>query len=110
MANWNEARQDCVSRGGDLAVPNSWKTNLKMYWLLRYERAWIGVYRDQNKMFITTAGVGVSYTNWDTEEPNNADGKEDCVAFFAVRVRRNAGFWNDKPCSDYNRFVCELVV
>ena len=37
------------------------------------------MHRDANDKFITVSGAGVSYTNWNPNEPNNSGGIEDCV-------------------------------
>ena len=112
MGSWNEARQDCRYRGGDLALPISSETNYQIYQHIKVggdRGVWIGVHRDETKKFITTGGIGVSYTNWNTGEPNNEVGKEGCVEMYALGSA--AGRWNDMPCSGYDRrHVCELVV
>ena len=48
-------------------------------------------------------GSGVTYTNWQSEEPNDLGG-EDCgqLNFF------EDGTWNDQACSLTYPFVCEL--
>ena len=44
----------------------------------------------------------VNYTNWNTGEPNDGDGKgEDCV-YIGV-----ATAWNDSPCGTVVPFVCK---
>ncbi|CAB4028580.1 Hypothetical predicted protein, partial [Paramuricea clavata] len=110
--SWNEARKECRYRGGDLAVPNSSEINDQIFQLIKVlgdRTAWIGVHRDENKKFITTSGVSVSYKNWDTGEPNNYRGKEeDCVEMYAISDK--AGKWNDELCSYNRRYVCELAV
>jgi hypothetical protein len=112
MGSWNEARRECRYRGGDLALPFSSETNNQIYQHIKVGGdigVWIGVHRDERKKFITTGGVGVSYTNWNRGEPNNAGGKEDCVEMYALGSA--AGMWNDMPCSGYDRrHVCELFV
>ena len=113
MGSWNEGRQECRYRGGDLAVPISLETNFQIYQYIKKVggdiAVWIGVHRDERKKFITTGGVRVSYANWYTGEPNNAGGNEDCVEMHALGSK--AGRWNDMPCSGYDRrHVCELVV
>jgi gliding motility-associated-like protein len=45
----------------------------------------------------------VSFTNWNTGEPNDAGGNEDCTQIYPD------GFWNDLPCNSSNaRSVIEV--
>ena len=46
-------------------------------------------------------GSPVKYVNWDSNEPDDNFGGEDCVS-----LRRN-GKWNDIPCNYKGRFICE---
>lgn len=47
------------------------------------------------------APVGGAFESWNAGEPNNANGVEDCMEV------SGAGGWNDVPCTDLRRFVCE---
>ena len=42
------------------------------------------------------------YANFDTNQPDDAGGAEDCVEMWA------GGKWNDRPCADLRAFVCEV--
>ena len=44
----------------------------------------------------------MTYTNWESGEPNNWD-NEDCINMSAAN-----GEWNDIKCSDLRPFVCEI--
>lgn len=46
--------------------------------------------------------VNDAYTNWDTGEPNNSDGDEDCGQFW------EDGHWNDIGCNTTRPFVVEF--
>lgn len=48
------------------------------------------------------SAVGGNYTNWNTGEPNNSDGGEDCAQFYT------AGKWNDLKCETARPFVVEF--
>ena len=47
-----------------------------------------------------------SYRNWNTGEPNNANGGEGC-GFMYISDLQRIGKWNDVPCSDEFAFVCK---
>jgi len=46
-------------------------------------------------------GTKVTYTNWKTDEPNDAYIGEDCVQL-------KHGHWNDISCAKNYTFVCKL--
>jgi hypothetical protein len=46
----------------------------------------------------------ISYTSWDPGEPNNSQGIEQCV-----EMRKSNGQWNDVPCGNPLRVVCETT-
>ena len=50
----------------------------------------------------TTLDSRMIYHNFDTNEPNNAGGGEDCVCL------RQSGKWNDLKCHRTKSFVCEI--
>ncbi|XP_052087880.1 perlucin-like [Mytilus californianus] len=51
-----------------------------------------------------STGKPVSFTNWQTHEPNNQHGNEDCLEI----GNWNTGTWNDAPCSIEDNFICEM--
>lgn len=69
-----------------------------------YGITWIGLHRADNglswKWVDGTEMVGDGF--WQEDEPNNADGMEDCV-----EASRSAAAWNDVPCSRKFSWVCE---
>ena len=48
----------------------------------------------------TGTPIGGLYTNWESGEPN-AGADEDCTR------QKNGGLWQDKKCTDNEKFVCE---
>ena len=43
------------------------------------------------------------YTDWYAGQPSNTGGKEHCLDLRVDWYR-----WNDAPCSELNRYVCEI--
>jgi len=74
--------------GNDIAANNTW------------------VWHDEASFWqgLSNGGaVGGLYTRWRGGEPNNGDGIEDCGT-----VDDNlGGAWDDRPCNQVHRFVCE---
>ena len=46
------------------------------------------------------------YKNWNTGEPNNHGGPEDCTEIAKPDAGKAA--WNDKSCTQLNPFVCKV--
>lgn len=45
----------------------------------------------------------IESVDWNRGEPNNHDGREDCLG-----TSRNNGAWNDFPCAALLPYICEL--
>jgi hypothetical protein len=99
---WEDARVDCESRGGYLATITYASEQTIVWSNVGATNAWIGL-ND-----IVTEGTWQSvtgsywpYMHWDTGEPNNTGGNEDCVQFTAT------GAWNDATCTNTYGYICE---
>ncbi len=106
---WTAAEAACVAAGGHLVTVGSWVENA---WLAAAfsitgfgNAAWIGLNdRTTEGTFVWSSGAPVTYTAWNTREPNNnrpGDG-EDCA-----HVINADGAWNDNRCNDNYRGICE---
>uniref|UniRef100_H2TG14 C-type lectin domain-containing protein n=3 Tax=Takifugu TaxID=31032 RepID=H2TG14_TAKRU len=99
---WEGSRKDCKERGADLVIID---TREELDFVKKnYDTTWIGLRREANgntwKWVDGTVLVGDGF--WREEEPNNADGDEDCVEFL-----QSVSAWNDMPCSSRFSWVCE---
>ncbi|KAL1272052.1 hypothetical protein QQF64_031068 [Cirrhinus molitorella] len=65
------------------------------------ERVWIGLFKVNNSWQWSDQSNS-SFRYWNTGEPNNAGGNEDCVVIEPKTVDK----WNDSPCNDKHPFVC----
>merc|ERR1719357_2314469 len=103
--NWFQAQQFCGEKGGYLAeiLSQSEQTNLeallnigqyKNYWIGLSDLAYEGKFEWQHSL--TPLG---EYTNWSSNQPDNAQGDEDCIMIWG-RSWANWS-WNDFNC-DYN--------
>lgn len=73
--------------------------------LISFKAFWIGgTDKDDEGTFVWASdNRNVTLFNWADEEPNDANGGEDCV-----NVHVNLEFlWNDSACDEQSRFVCE---
>lgn len=68
-----------------------------------YSVTWIGLSRGKGDEWKWVDGSELEGDGfWQTGEPNNVDGEENCV-----EVSRSASAWNDVPCSRKFSWACE---
>jgi hypothetical protein len=108
--SWHEARQICEEKGGHLVSISSFAENDFITNELKeqnIEHVWIGLtdelYED-NWKWVT--GEKLSFTNWNSDEPNNTNGLEHYVEINCTSDKK----WND--LSNYTNydslgFICE---
>ena len=104
--NWDNARGECLSYGGDLvSVAN--KSEMDFIYSkssqVRNELYWIGLNDRRNEsLFVWSDGTpynGSVYNNWHPNEPNDRAG-EDCVELHGRK-------WNDDSCKKEYSYICE---
>ena len=97
----------CISLGKKLFAPKSSQTNTEVTKLAKAKGIiymWIGIHDKANEGVFRyeNSGQTITYTNWDTNEPNNAANREHCGQLYVA-----SGKWNDNECSKTFAFVCE---
>ncbi|XP_078146108.1 uncharacterized protein LOC139928190 [Centroberyx gerrardi] len=106
--SWTQSRQDCQSKGADLAIINSPE-----------EMSFInGLYGDGAEIWIGLSDKGVegdwkwvdgtSLTTayWGKDQPNSWNGHQDCAEFW--RRHTGNGVWNDESCDSNEKWICEM--
>jgi len=97
------AKASCVSLDYTLATVESdegWNalraaiTDLGGYWWMGLERGSSWIWQD---------GRTTSYSRWNSGEPNDSGGNEDCVS------QNSAGTWNDINCASSFYYVCNRL-
>ncbi|MHA2296059.1 MAG: lectin-like protein [Candidatus Hodarchaeales archaeon] len=100
---WTDAKADCEARGGHLVTISSNEENDFVSGLTEPDTSvWIGFTDEENEgdwRWIT--GEPVTYTNWDSSEPNDAPPGEDHAELYS------SGKWNDLPGDYGGYYVCE---
>ena len=102
---WSQARQQCLDQGGDLASVHSAEEHNFLYEAARkgQQSSWIGLNdRRIEKHMVWSDGTPLDYSNWDTKEPNDNSGAENCIEMLHA-----SGKWNDNRCSSYRGFICK---
>uniref|UniRef100_A0A9R1SMT0 C-type lectin domain-containing protein n=2 Tax=Cyprinus carpio TaxID=7962 RepID=A0A9R1SMT0_CYPCA len=92
---WDEAQDYCRQNYIDLATVQSdeeWNELTKLIEKLQFY-IWIGLYDDVNTWHWSYQDESVTFLQWDSEQPNNLNGKQYCV-----NLRTN-GYWWDEACN-----------
>ncbi|XP_052695027.1 versican core protein-like [Crassostrea angulata] len=111
---WNSAKIYCESKGAYLVEIDSLDENT---WVIENIivpnlpddcsiwgcTVWIGGNDRENEGHFVWSRDGnpTTFTNWDSGNPDNYNGNEDCIEM------RHDGIWNDRRCDHRTLFVCE---
>ena len=101
---WAEAKDSCRDWGGYLATVDSPEENAAVGAMID-GNAWLGYTDTQSEgTFAWDGGPTASYDEYWTPGAPNTDGAndEDCVV-----IQSNDDKWNDQPCINNNRYICE---
>ncbi|CAG04688.1 unnamed protein product [Tetraodon nigroviridis] len=105
--NWNQSREFCISKGGDLAVLNSKEEQAFVNgWLKTSQNAWIGLFDIETEgTWKWVDGTVVTTTYWQPGQPNSYGGNQDCGEI--LQDSGGVGQWNDDACTADQTWVCE---
>lgn len=107
--SWHRAEAYCRELKGHLVTIHDRAEDIFVFLEANkhsHERWWIGlndIHREGS--FEWASGSPVHYTHWEPGEPNDAGGNEDCAQI--NRYHPSEG-WNDEPCDQLLRFICEI--
>uniref|UniRef100_A0A3B4X068 Macrophage mannose receptor 1-like n=1 Tax=Seriola lalandi dorsalis TaxID=1841481 RepID=A0A3B4X068_SERLL len=115
VKNWHDAEAHCSSEQGHLASFHS-QEDLSF---LTGEKAcdnrpysttdvWTGL----NDLFVPgytwSDGTPLSHTNWGPGEPNNHEGREECVEMVSS-TNGTYSSWNDLNCDAHQDWICMIA-
>ena len=109
--SWHEAKIYCEQQGGHLATlstQSEYNAIKNMMQGTDFTQTFLGATDEENEgVWKWITGESWSYTNWNTNEPNNCDGNENYLAL------NNSGLdftWNDIAnfCEYDSAFICEI--
>jgi hypothetical protein len=101
-AAWTDAFAACQTWGGGLVIIESREEDELIAQHIT-ATSWTGA-SDlvQEGRMLWIGGAPVVFANWAMGQPDDFQGREDCV----VKIMP-AGSWNDLPCRNLNAYVCE---
>ncbi|KAM9093802.1 C-type lectin domain family 4 member G isoform X1 [Sarcophilus harrisii] len=98
---WSKARDDCIQKKAHLVIINN---RDEQNFLTPTERLgfWIGLRKVKEGIHKWIDGTSLGYTNWNEGEPNDSQGRENCVMML------HHGKWNDFTCEvSSDNWICE---
>uniref|UniRef100_A0A8C5A205 C-type lectin domain-containing protein n=1 Tax=Gadus morhua TaxID=8049 RepID=A0A8C5A205_GADMO len=96
---WYKARKYCVSHHTELAIVRDATENSKIYALMN-SNAWIGLHR--NPWSHWSDGSRTTYLNWETGQPINYGGNQNCASMNFITAD-----YRDKNCQDFFYVACQ---
>nr|XP_055199711.1 C-type lectin domain family 4 member G isoform X2 [Nyctereutes procyonoides] len=105
-ATWEASQQNCAAAGAHLVIVGDLEEQGFLSRNTRGRGFWLGLraVRRAGKIqgYQWIDGVPLSFSQWNTGEPNDSMGREDC----AMMLR--TGMWNDAPCeNEKDNWICE---
>ncbi|XP_062868150.1 macrophage mannose receptor 1 [Trichomycterus rosablanca] len=106
--SWVGAREDCLSRGADLISIHTVEEENFLADYTKGNTQWIGLSQDPIEGgYHWSDASPVTHTNWGHGEPNNHEGRENCVEM--VTTNNGSSFWNDINCDAHQNWVCMIA-
>nr|XP_033799531.1 C-type lectin domain family 3 member A isoform X1 [Geotrypetes seraphini] len=108
---FHEANEDCITKGGTLAVPRDNDENqaLRDYGKRSLPGAaefWLGINDMVNEgKFVDVNGATINFFNWDRSQPNGGK-RENCALF----SQSSQGKWVDDACRSMKKYICEFLI
>uniref|UniRef100_A0A8C5B3R3 C-type lectin domain-containing protein n=1 Tax=Gadus morhua TaxID=8049 RepID=A0A8C5B3R3_GADMO len=104
--SWLAARHDCLKEGGDLLSLSSTQEEEFVSGILATGDVWTGLHDPLQVGFYTWSDV--SHTNWGPGEPNDHEGRENCVEMVSS-ANGTLSWWNDLNCDAHQDWICMIA-
>ncbi|KAM6216737.1 C-type lectin domain family 4 member G-like [Rhynchocyon petersi] len=103
--SWQEAQKNCATAGAHLVIVGSLEEQTFLSQNTSGYGFWVGLraVRRARKIqgYQWVDNVPLTFSHWNTGEPNDSRGLEDCVMML------DTGLWNDAPCNIRGKWICE---
>eukprot|EP00117_Sycon_ciliatum_P007514 scpid20721/ scgid10588/ Macrophage mannose receptor 1; C-type lectin domain family 13 member D; C-type lectin domain family 13 member D-like; Macrophage mannose receptor 1-like protein 1 len=113
---WTAAQKACARTGPGFALAsihdhyeqNKLTAMIKAsYSRYRTTTYWFGLNdRTREGGYINSDGTATDYIRWGGGQPNNLQGRQDCVAIFSMY----SGNWNDDNCNTHHAYICKYTL
>ncbi|MBN3307247.1 PGCA protein, partial [Amia calva] len=99
--SWTGAQRFCREKHTDLVSVRNQSENKEVTKAANGQDVWLGMFRDPWKW---SDKRNSSFRNWNSGEPNNGGGSENCANMYLEKSNR--GKWNDAGCTGSLPFFC----
>lgn len=136
--SWGTAHEDCLARGANLVSIHNQEEEEFLSLYSKGSSKWIGLksnpteggacrvyFREQTKLgskqsintkhdshiipgYSWSDGSPLSHTHWGEGEPNNHEGREDCVEMVSS-TNGTYSWWNDLNCDAHQDWICMIA-
>ncbi|XP_055010163.1 macrophage mannose receptor 1 [Boleophthalmus pectinirostris] len=107
--SWEAAYEDCVSRGANLVSIHNQEEEEFLSTYSKGTSKWIGLKSNPTEGgYSWSDGSPLSHTNWGHGEPNNHEGREDCVEMVSS-TNGTYSWWNDLNCDAHQDWICMIA-
>ncbi|MBF0337229.1 MAG: VCBS repeat-containing protein [Nitrospirae bacterium] len=113
---WADAKANCEKLGGYLATITSTDENKflidNLFSVTPNDKfCWLGATDAESEgTWKWVTNEKLEFTNWDSYQPDNYQGNENCLEYWPPKTQWNSGTewkWNDSDCSNSKVSLCE---
>uniref|UniRef100_A0A8C6S6N5 C-type lectin domain-containing protein n=1 Tax=Neogobius melanostomus TaxID=47308 RepID=A0A8C6S6N5_9GOBI len=101
---WHDAQKACRTVGAELVSILSITEPLTKH----TSDVWTGLNDLEFTGYSWSDGTPLSHTNWGHGEPNNHEGREDCVEMVSS-TNGTISWWNDLNCDAHQDWICMIT-
>ncbi|XP_077327194.1 C-type lectin domain family 4 member K-like [Lithobates pipiens] len=101
---WEKSREECEKRNGIMLILKDKAELDSLLPTIGSGRYWLGLKRDRENInnWLWADGSSLSFSPWNTGEPNNDKGREHCA-----EILGGLQSMNDRNCEDKIGYICE---
>ncbi|XP_049459415.1 macrophage mannose receptor 1 [Epinephelus fuscoguttatus] len=107
--SWGAASEDCIARGANLVSIHNQEEEEFLSLYSKGSSKWIGLKHNPTEGgYSWSDGTPLSHTNWGPGEPNNHEGREECVEMVSS-TNGTYSWWNDLNCDAHQDWICMIA-
>ncbi|XP_069072515.1 C-type lectin domain family 4 member E-like [Pleurodeles waltl] len=108
--SWANSRSSCQASQADLVIISNMKEQLFIRSSRKASFYWIGLTdqdRENGWKWVNGCMLQQQEAFWNSEQPDNVEGKEHCATVGSYEYCGSPKDWNDDRCEKKYKFICE---